>query len=66
MSDTTVATVVENDAGANDLDLGGGEDAACSNPCGQEPMGCSRCSKIGNDYPDHPDADFDDARYWSA
>jgi hypothetical protein len=42
----------------------GGEDAACGKGCGLEPMGCSRCSKVGNDTPDHPYADFDDARHW--
>ena len=44
----------------------GNEDAACGNPCGQEPMGCSKCDKIGrsnqdprDDFEEYDDFDFE-------
>lgn len=37
------------------------EDAACSRPCGAEPMGCATCAEIGmgSSYVDEADAYWD-------
>jgi len=46
----------------------GGEDAACRNPCGQEPMGCASCGERGLDFSSTPDdmeyGEFSDHHYW--
>lgn len=40
------------------------EDARCSNPCGEEPMGCSNCTSAGDGWIVRSDLREDDLLGW--